>query len=133
MTNHIKQRGLRPSAIDLEARKKRKNLEHKLQTNVIKELEIRGFVVIRHNSGSFSADANRYFKAYTIVNLGKSSGLSDLQVFKNGKSAFLEVKKDDKTDLNSNQKEVQKLMQSVEIPYIKIGSYSDLENFLKIF
>jgi hypothetical protein len=64
--------------------------EAEIQSDIIKYL-VKRWVVIRFNSGAFM-QGDRYVRAYTIANSNKSSGVSDVICFRNGKHLFLEVK-----------------------------------------
>lgn len=64
--------------------------EAEIQSDIIKYL-VKRWVVIRFNSGAFM-QGDRYVRAYTIANSNKSSGVSDVICFRDGKHLFLEVK-----------------------------------------
>lgn len=66
--------------------------ESVIQKGIIQYLILKGWLVIRINSGCRS-DNNSFVRFYTIENTNKSSGLTDLIAFKDGKHLFLEVKR----------------------------------------
>jgi hypothetical protein len=116
----------------LAIKRKNKTIEHNLQKAIVKYLEFNGFLVIRHNSGAVKT-GKYYVKNYVIENTKSSAGLSDLQILKNGKVAFLEIKKNEKLQLTKSQSETKRIFNSYGIIYEKIGSINDFEEFLKEF
>ena len=69
--------------------------ESQIQSQIVKYLQLKGYIVIRINSGASTID-DRYFKAYTLNYKGlhtcTSSGLFDLMAFKDGVTLCIECK-----------------------------------------
>lgn len=65
--------------------------EAEIQKAIVEWLVGNGWMAIRFNSGAHMIDG-RMIRMYTIEPSGKSSGVSDLLAFRNGRHVFLEVK-----------------------------------------
>ena len=73
--------------------KKRKyqKKEAPIQREILRYLASRGYLTIRFNSGVIKTEKT-YFRAYTIENNGKSSGLPDVIAFRKNKFIMFEIK-----------------------------------------
>ena len=67
--------------------------EAKLQKDICDALVDANVLVIRFNSSVQWTEHGSRLAAYRIVNTNATSGLSDIVIFANGRSAFLEVKR----------------------------------------
>jgi len=81
--------------------------ESVVQKSIIQYLILKGWLVIRINSGCRS-DNNSFVRFYTIENSKKSSGVPDLIAFKGGKHLLIEVKRVG-GKMSNNQIEFRKL------------------------
>lgn len=72
---------------------RKKPLEHDIQNAIARILMLKGYLVIRYNSGAVVDEGKRFVKFYTIMNNKESKGHPDLMFMRNGKSWFVEVKR----------------------------------------
>jgi hypothetical protein len=120
-----------PIQITPEPKKRKRNdTEAQLQDSIAKELNARGFMVMRLNSGAMQGNQGQYFRAYFIYGLKKSSGASDLIVFRDGKAWFIEVKTATGRQSES-QKAFQEYAESKKMSYFLIKNLEDIQKFLK--
>lgn len=99
-------------------------IESEILKQIIKLLLLHGFIVIRVNSGRRGK-----VKFYTIENLKKSSGLSDILAVSRDITIFFEVKTE-KGKQSEAQKEFQKLCDVKKVRYVVLRSIEDGEKFL---
>lgn len=103
--------------------------EGKIQKAIIQLLLIKGYLVIRFNSGGMTLD-KRFIRFYTIENTGKSSGLSDIAFMRDSKITFIEVKS--KTGKQTdNQKEFEALCKRYKMDYYIFNNWYDVKLFLE--
>lgn len=69
-----------------------KQKESSIQKDIVKYLLLKGWLVIRINSGC-RVDKDSFVRFYTIENTGKSAGVPDLIAFKGEKHLLIEVKR----------------------------------------
>jgi Holliday junction resolvase len=102
--------------------------EAEIQDEIIKYLRLRGFVVIRMNSGAVKTEG-RYIVNYRIIPSGAASGLSDIIATKGERTIYIEVKTASGTMTNS-QRNFKSLLDSVGTPYVLARSVQDVHKYL---
>ena len=116
-----------------KARKKTKGPETILQDAMIKYFLSKDLLVTRYNSGSmFSEESGTLFRAYIISNNGSSSGKADLELSRDGKSVYIEVKTGYNKQSDS-QKKYQALCEQYNMPYCVAYSIEEADEFAKQF
>jgi len=103
--------------------------EAPIQKEILKFLVSQGYLTIRFNSGVIKTEKT-FFRAYTIANNGKSSGLPDVIAFKNNKFIMFEIKEPNGT-LRNTQKDFNEYSTMFGIKSHIVTSWVDVLEILK--
>lgn len=104
-----------------------------VQKQIIQYLILKGFLVIRVNSGGVAGSYNgkkRFIRYYMIENTKESAGLSDLLAFYKSVPYFLEIKTG-KYKQTEKQKDFETLCQKRGLKYHVLHSLEEAETFVK--
>lgn len=110
----------------------RNNLsENEIQTQIIKYLQLNGWITIRINSGASAID-NRYLRMYILNYKGlhtcTSSGLFDIMAFKNNKTICIECKTS-KGKVSDAQEKIHSIFRKENFTVIIARDLQDVINY----
>ena len=103
--------------------------EKEIQSEIISLLRMKGFIVVRLNSGA-KQDGKRFIPFYKICNTNSFAGLPDIVAFNKDRYLLIEVKSKSGKQRPS-QRKFQELCQSKGIEYHIIHSEKELYQILE--
>ena len=106
-------------------------LENEIQTQIIKYLQLNGWITIRINSGASAID-NRYLRMYILnykdLHTCTSSGLFDIMAFKNNQTLCIECKTS-KGKVSDAQEKIHSIFRKENFTVIIARDLQDVINY----